>query len=403
MRRVLLGVCVLMGLAAVPARAIDDAHEAKAKAAAAKAVTYLRSQQEAKTGGWGVKQAGPQLPAITGLVLNGMLMEPGIDATDPAVAKGAAYMLSFRKPSGAIYDKILPSYNTSICLSALARLKTPEAEAAVKPAQTFLKGLQYSEAAVVDPETDEAPQRVGPEDPFYGGVGYGSHGRPDNSNLFMMLQALHDSGVKGDDEAFQRALVFMRRTQMDEKINEMEYAKGSRQGGFIYATGPDADHKGVGQSETNVPVEETLDNGEKVSRLRAYGSMTYGGFKSMVYAELKKDDPRVKAAFEWIRRNYTVQENPGIGNNGMYYYFLTMARAMKVWGEPTIKTATAAKPASAEKSEQAHDWANELIDRLAELQQPDGSFKSLDKRWMEDDRVLITAYGLLALENALGR
>ena len=47
--------------------------------------------------------------------------------------------------------------------------------------------------------------------------------------------------------------------------------------------------------------------------LRSYGSMTYAGFKSMIYAGVEPDDPRVKAAYEWIQKHYTLDENPGMG------------------------------------------------------------------------------------------
>jgi len=387
---------------AAPALGIDEEHAARARDLAARATAYLRAQQDSATGGWGVRPQGPQLPAITGLVVTGMLMDPEIDGTDPAVARAVEFILRHRRPSGGIYDRILPSYNTSICLSALALLDSPEARAAVRPAQDYLRGLQYSESPGVDPETDEAAQPLGREHPFYGGVGYGRHGRPDNSNLQIMLQALHDSGVKGDDPAFQRALVFLARTQMLDDINDMPYADGSRQGGFIYATSENRDQVGSGQSQAPGTVEETLDDGTVVSRLRCYGSMTYGGFKSLIYADLSRDDPRVRAAFDWIRSNYTLEENPGIGTDGYYYYLLTFARAMDAWGEPVIPVFEASADGAAPAGVVVErDWANDLIDRLAGLQEPDGSFRVLDDRWMENDPVLITAYCLIALQEAL--
>jgi squalene-hopene/tetraprenyl-beta-curcumene cyclase len=140
-------------------------------------------------------------------------------------------------------------------------------------------------------------------------------------------------------------------------------------------------------------VEESLSDGTKASRLRAYGSMTYNGFKTMIYANLSRDDLRVKVAYDWIRRNYTVAENPGLGTDGMYYYFLTMTRALDAFGTPTI-TPLGAGDAPA----QSRDWENDLVARLAELQNEDGSFKSVDDRWMENNPVLITAYALLALQ-----
>jgi len=384
---------LLVALLAAPASGTDEAHRAKAEEMIGRAVSFLRQQQH-ESGGWAVSERGPVLPAITGLVLTGMLDDPHIDASDPDVARGAAYILAFRHDDGGIYDQILPSYNTAICLSALARLDTPEAEAAIEPAQRFLRGLQYSEDAGVDGPAGEQTQRVGRESPFYGGIGYGSHSRPDNSNLNFMLASFQDSGVSYEDPGVRRALVFLQRTQMLDEVNDMPYADGSEQGGFIYSTGPKGDRAGEGESKAGM-IEETLDDGTRVSRLRAYGSMTYAGFKSYLYAKLPRDDRRVTAALGWIKDNYTLEENPGLGVEGMYYYFVTFARALDAWGEPTIEVTTG-------DGTETRDWGNDLIDRLDGLQQRDGGFRSVGDRWMEDNRVLITAYALIALEHAAG-
>ena len=384
---------LLVALLAAPASAVDDAHRARAEEMIGRAVSFLREQQH-ESGGWGVSDRGPALPAITGLVLTGMLDDPRIDAADPSVARGAEYILAFRRDDGGIYDQILPSYNTAICLSALARLDTPEAKAAIEPAQRFLRGLQYGEEAAVDGPAGEQTQIVGREHPFYGGIGYGSHSRPDNSNLNFMLTSFQDAGVSYEDPAVRRALVFLQRTQMLDSVNDMPYADGSTQGGFIYSTGPKGDRAGEGEGETKAGmIEETLDDGTKVSRLRAYGSMTYAGFKSYIYARLPRDDERVTAAFGWIRDNYTLEQNPGMGDEGLYYYFVTFARALAAWGEPTIDVPTT-------DGSEPRDWANDLVDRLDGLQRRDGGFRSVDERWMENDRVLITAYALIALEHA---
>ena len=45
--------------------------------------------------------------------------------------------------------------------------------------------------------------------------------------------------------------------------------------------------------------------------------MTYAGLKSMIHAGLTPDDPRVKAAITSISaKNYTLDENPGLGQSG---------------------------------------------------------------------------------------
>jgi hypothetical protein len=433
-----------------------------------------------------------------------MVMQPDIDHTDPAIARAVAFMLSHRQPDGGIYDRILANYNTAISVSALSRIGTPEAASAVRAGIDFLRTLQWSEEAIEHPETG----RVDRDHAFYGGVGYGGSSRPDMSNLTLFLQAFHDAGVDCNDPAIQRALVFLQRTQMLDSVNDMDYARGSQQGGFIYATSPNGQNIGVGESKAGM-IEETLTTGERVSRLRAYGSMTYAGFKSMIFADLDRDDERVQAAYAWLQENYTVQENPGLGYDGYYYYLVTKSRALDAWGLPVIGTreeftgsfdfgqhrfqspgqtisihanelrsgdgttirltdsigtawfrfeegedgkrlaaygrlggpevgqggrladgrrytvleylgdrgrAIGNIPEDAEKWPDSvdggavgvrieimddRDWANDLIARLGDLQNEDGSFRSLDDRWMEGNPVLITAYTVLALQHAL--
>jgi len=408
--------CVTLSFAAVvsaaPAlhgglvAASDDAHARKAQEIIKKGVAFLKSQQDKASGGWNVpKPAGgtdpaakgdPAYPAITALALQALLASDQVKAADPAVAAGLKYLLDLQQLDGGIYDRVLPSYNTSISLSALAKINTPEARAAIPKAQEFLRKLQFSESSVHDAGFSESPIPVSKDHPFYGGVGYGRHGRPDASNLNMMMQAMADSGVSPDDPAVQRALIFLARTQMLGEVNDQPYAKGSKQGGFIYATAPNAEsvEGRVGQTQATSTIEETMDDGTKVSRLRAYGSMSYAGFKTYIYAQLPKDDIRVRAVLDWIRKNYTLTENPGVGSEGMYYYYVALARALHAWGDPTINTI------AEDGSAASHNWADDLIDHLATLQNEDGSFKSLGKRWMEDRPVLITAYALIALGEA---
>ncbi|CAG0952789.1 hypothetical protein PHYC_00292 [Phycisphaerales bacterium] len=471
-------------------------------AMAARAAVFLRAQQDKATGGWNVNPQGPTLPAITGLVVQGLLMQEGVDEKDPAVSAGIAFILSKQQPDGGIYDRILPTYNTAICLSALAKIKSPSAEvrSAMVKAQEFLKGLQYGEGAAVREGAVEAAERVSRDHPYYGGWGYGNRGRPDLSNSAFIIEALRESGVSESDAAFQRALVFLQRCQMIEKgsdgkiINGEPYAKGSTQGGFIYSTSENKDKPGSGQSfagevaeslsgpaglaarvtlkakgadgkpvtltreeirtrlrekakessnpehaglgdrcvilfgpgstdtsansfEVRAPGDvaprfeilvgsafadvaeapvtaKAVEHWQGESRLRAYGSMTYSGFKSYVYAGLARNDPRVVAAREWIARNYTLEENPGVGTDGLYYYLLVFSRAMHAWGEPTLRAV------GAEGGPVTHEWKQDLVERLSRLQQSDGSFRSVDDRWMESDPVLITAYSLVALEHA---
>lgn len=371
-----------------------------------KAAAYLRTQQDAASGGWSVKTGGPEFPAISGLVLRGLLMNPKANMDDMAISGGIKYILGCQQTDGSIHSGLLPSYNTAICLSALASIPNPDAriKEAIDRAKAFVRTLQFGEEAKVPAGVPDVAEKVERSHAFYGGVGYGKHGRPDLSNTAFFVEALRDSGVDTSDAAYQRALVFLQRTQMLEtvkgpdgkpmQVNDMAYAKGSQQGGFIYATSENKDTVGSGQSFAGT-MEETLSDGTVASRLRAYGSMTYSGFKSYLYAGLSKTDPRVVAAREWIRRNYTLEENPGVGTDGLYYFLLVFARAMAVYGENQIVTVDAKSG-----QESTRIWRNDLATRLAKLQKEDGSFTSVDDRWMENNPVLIAAYSLGALGHA---
>jgi squalene-hopene/tetraprenyl-beta-curcumene cyclase len=115
--------------------------------------------------------------------------------------------------------------------------------------------------------------------------------------------------------------------------------------------------------------------------------MTYAGLKSMIYAGVGPDDPRVKAAVSWIKKNYGLDSNPGMGNAGLYYYYHTFAKALDAMGMPTL----------VDDDGNAHDWRAELIAKLAEMQRPNGSWINDNDRWLEGEANLVTGYALLAI------
>ena len=447
-----LAILLLLGGAVAvprPAAALDAEHRALADEAIERGIAYLRQSQN-PDGSW-TPQTGP---AVTGLVISSMLERSDIDANDPTVAKGLRYILDRVQPDGSIRDGengILANYNTAICLSALSRVKgNPEAAAAIPGAQTFLKGLQWS---VGDVTPDG--QTITREHPYFGGAGYGRNGRPDMSNTQIMLQGLHDSGLSSEDPAYARALAFIARCQGTPGNDYFPAGTLVEDGGFIYATSINKDHPDIPVSYANPDLVDEARAGRPVSGLRGYGSVTYAGFKSFLYANLDRDDPRVVAALEWIQNNYTLDQNPGmpeaVKNQGLFYYYMTHARALNAW-DNTMLTVYGKKSAiirasprtplsdvNEKRDELQHqgfevsvetktepilddsdtlgfypptvyiskelpsreiDWANNLIAKLATLQRPDGSFVNAEPRWMEDDPSLVTAYALIALTEA---
>ena len=367
------------------AQPISAEHKQKANLVAQRAMDYLESRQNSMTLGFDDDPDVQTLPAITGLVITGFMLDPGVDERHPVVTTATRYLLSHQQPDGGIYKDILPNYNTSICISALALVNKPEAVEAMNKGVAFIKTLQYGDFNRSNPNDPGFEEPIRIDHPYYGGVGYGKHGRPDLSNLSFFMQAMHDAGVSTNDIAYQRALVFLSRVQMSDEVNEMPYADGTEQGGFIYATVPNIESVDgmAGQSQAGTH-PESLTDGDEIISLRAYGSMTYAGFKSLLFADLAPDDARVVAARKWIENNYTLEENPGMGMQGYYYYLCTMARALDALGVEEID---------------GHNWREDIIDKLHELQFVSGAFRTVESRWMEDNDILIAAYALIAVQH----
>jgi squalene-hopene/tetraprenyl-beta-curcumene cyclase len=359
-----------MTMFVVTARA--QSADEKTKALIDKGLAYLKTQQK-PDGSWQDQDAPPAITAIAAKAFAG-----AGQLDDPQVRKAYEALLAQQKPDGGIYKDINANYNTAIAISALAATNDDKYKPAMDKAVKFLRTLQWNE------EPSDSPERkpVGPSDNRFGGFGYGHSQRPDMSNTQVALDALHDAGISPNDPAYQAALKFATRTQNLSETNDQSWA--GNDGGFVYTPAGNGD---------SVAGSIIGPDGKRI--LRSYGSMTYAGLKSFIYAGLTKEDPRVKAAWEWIAKNWTLDQNPGLqandpkmAQNGLYYYFHTMARALATYDQPVVN----------DPKGKAHDWRVEFIDKMAQLQKPDGSWSG-EKRWMEDNPVLVTSYIVNALED----
>ena len=341
-------------------------------------LTYLKTQQK-PDGGW---QNETQPPAVTAIVLKAFVQDGKYDASTDFVKKGYDKLLGYQLENGGIYKDLLANYNTAIAVSALAAADDPSFKPRIDKAVAYLKGLQWTENT---PGAGPGGEKITDDKHlWYGGWGYGRKGRPDGSNLQLALDALHDAGLKPDDPAFKASIKFIQRMQNQSETNDQPWTGDD--GGFVYTPANNGE---------SMAGEIKAADGRR--GLRSYGSMTYAGLKSMMYAGLTKDDPRVRAAWDWITKNWTLEENPGMkasdpsqAQHGLYYYFHTLARALNAYDQPTIS----------DSSGNAHDWRVELIAKLSSLQKEDGSWAG-DKRWMEDNPVLVTSYAVLALQEAI--
>ena len=349
---------------------VEDAKlRAEGRRLSERGAQYLLSAQE-KDGGWGADKG----PGITALALKALIQEPSVGPKHAAVRRGVELILKSQRDDGGIYsaEGLLKNYESSVVLSMLAALKDPAYAKQTAALQKFLKDNQWDEG-----------EGKSPDDAWYGGAGYGHGKRPDLSNTQMMLEALRDSGLPKDDPVYKKALVFIQRCQMLGETNDQPFAKGSTQGGFIYSPVNGGESKAT----------ETVDVDGR-AELRCYGTMTYAGFKSMLYCGLPRDDARVKAALDWIRRYWTLEYNPNMpekqSREGLFYYYHVFARALEALGEPVIE----------DRAGRPHAWRQELVERLHKLQREDGSWVNEADRWMEGAPALTTAYAMLALEAA---
>lgn len=363
---------------------LDDKRWAAAHQAIRRGLDFLRSIQH-ESGGWmvnaqaaptGQSQKSPVSVAVTAMSLKAFA-QFGVDViSDPSLARALDYIRTAQNADGSFDQTIMSNYVTSAVTSALAAIDDRSLRDQMVLATRWLKQSQWDQSEGLSPRQD-----------WFGGAGYGNSGRPDLSNTQMMLDALYDAGVSPDDPAMQRALVFLARTQNLKSINNSAWAGDD--GGFVYtaANGGESfasETAGEGRRGENIPAGE-------VRSLRSYGSMTYAGFKSMLYAGLSKDDPRVRAALDWLRSHWTFEENPGLGKQGLFYYYHTLARALRVSGLDRLADADGVE----------HDWRGELIDALLARQANDGSWVNDADRWMEGDPALVTIYAVLAMEEAL--
>ena len=339
----------------------DSARTERVEEVAAKAIEFLKVRGQLEDGSFSATQG----PGVTALVLTAVLRN-GVDADVPFVKKGLAYLEDLIHDDGGIYSEDSRVKNYETCLSIMAF-------AEANGDGRYTEVIERAKAFVVGEQYDEAEGKT-PEDPFYGGTGYGSKGRPDLSNTSVLIEALIAAGEDADSEAIQRALYFVSRAQnLESEHNTLPFPQLNPDGGFYYTPA------NGGESQAG-----TLDNGG----LRSYASMTYAGLKSMIYAGVDKDDQRVQAAVEWLEKNYDLESNPGMGTAGLYYYYHTVAKSLSAYDEPTFT----------DEAGTAHYWRAELLAELAGRQQDDGSWvNSENPRWMEDNPSLVTAYALIAL------
>jgi len=220
-------------------------------------------------------------------------------------------------------------------------------------------------------------------DPCFGGTGYKPSAPPDLYHTSLAIEALSRAGVPAHDASMQRAVLFVSRCQsFANKRNLLVSLNAAHdRGGFSITPA------GLDESNGEQPADDSV---------QPYGSLTCAGLKSLIYCGVSKEDDRVVAAIDWLRRNYTLVANPGMPDPRcrLYDYWFSLATAMTVLGENVIVDANNVR----------HDWRRELARVLAAEQQPDGCWLNPleSDSFREAHPAVTTSLALMTLSRIVG-
>jgi squalene-hopene/tetraprenyl-beta-curcumene cyclase len=353
---------------------IDLSTTKEAEAALNRGLDWLAAQQK-EDGSW----SEANFPALTALPLWAFSMSHHPKKAE-ITAKAAKFIMSNVQADGGIYRKLpgkgggLSHYNTALCMIALHSLNDPQYTPTVLKARKFIA----------------AGQHFG-NDVYEGGMGYDSDtGRNytdlsdsviayESMRLTQSVEDLRDKSEAHVDLDWAAAVRYLDRLQ-----NKASSTNDDNAGGFIYR--PDESKAG------------STTNKEGVVVFRSYGSMTYAGLLSLIYADVNKNDPRVQSAFDWAAKHWTLDENPGMGDQGLYYFYGVLSKALAAYGRDSIPT----------KDNSQIMWRDALAKKLIGLQKVDsktghGFWVNNNNRFWEANDVLVTSYTLLALEITMGK
>lgn len=305
-------------------------------------------------------------------------LNSGYDETDLSVKSAIEYILSYVQADGSIGSDYYRTYETSIAILPLVATHNEAYSVTIENAKNWLVASQWDEDCIW--------WNVNKENWYYGGFGYGSHSRPDLSNTQWALMGLDAAGLPLDDPTWKRAQIFLARSQNRRTTVTIDFGDGtlytvqpytwqSNNGGFIYYPGA------------------SLAGGTM-----SYGSMTAAGIWSLLLCGVDVNDPRlkgdgiIKGGLDWIAEHYTLDSNPGMpgymSQRFVYYHYVTLSKALTMARIATVN---------------GNDWYQDLSNKLASLQYPDGYWvSSYSGHGSEYIPELATAYSILALQTRAG-
>lgn len=387
----LFGFCLSGALfaqiAANSSLAVPDSLDREARAAVDRGMKWL-TQNQSEDGSF----SDNKFPALTALPLWSMALAG--QGSSPAAKKAAAFIASCAKPDGSIYvepDEVrkgggLVNYNTAICMAALHLAGNAEHREIVLKARSFVAKSQHLGGDIYD-----------------GGFGYDAKTQRAYTDLLNTSTTVEAMRITEDAEDFRKPGEakadidwkklegFVQRVQNDARFNDRAWVTDDpkEQGGFAYH--PDQTRAG------------THEGKDGTVRFRSMPGMTYAGVLSYIYADVDKNDPRVKAAIAWISNHWDLDvasRDPEMAGTdaakeGVFFLYNILSKGLAANGDDLIQP----------DEGQAFNWRSKVQRKLVSLQQVDtkggGYWTNPVSRYWEGDKVLVTSYTLIALQNAM--
>ena len=348
---------------------LHESLQREVDAAIDRGLDWLAEKQK-ENGSW----SNEKFPALTALPLWVLASAPASELRAKSAGAAIRFILSCTHENGAIFKHVagqkgggLSNYNTAICMTALHATGRPDMRRIVQKARTFIAGSQYSG-----------------ENVYSGGFGYDASTKrayTDLLNTYYSAQAMRltsdveDTRPEGEKHA---DIDWAATVKYVESLQNKTEAGKDDAGGFIY--------------NPTDPKAGTVTNDAGIVVFRSYGSITYAGLLALVFADVAPNDVRVRSALDWSEKHWTLEENPGMGQQGLFFFYHVLSRALNAAGHDTIVL-----------SDGTHlNWREALARKVVSQQRTDsdtghGYWVNDTGRFWESDPVLATAYSLLAL------
>ncbi len=338
------------------------------RAAVNRSLDWLAGRQS-RDGSW----SEPHHPALTALPAMAF-MKSAHRRRDHIVSNAIKHIISCVRNDGGIYIKPtaerkggLEVFNTAVCTTALHMNDRNTHDSIISKARRFLAGRQHFG-----------------DDIYKGGFGYYEDSASEyvhGLDTFYSMQAI---AVTEPESTNSTAPDSPSVIDWSETVSYFTKRQGRPPSllpaapEFAYSPGP-----GSNNAKTNNIY------------FHSYGSMTYIGLLALVYADIDSSDVRVRSAFDWAKKHWSLKENPGKGREGLYFFYYVLARALSEYGIDLINTSDG----------DLINWRADLAKRLLSLQRFDdkgnGFWKNNTSRFWENDPVLCTSYAVLTLQMVL--